>query len=392
MCHIWKLLAIALILTAAVYRQAAIADDALAGWRSGVRIHPVAPDAETHSIHAYFGISPESPDGRHVVYYTSATGDGEKGDIRILERASGKETIIASDITTEDAHRAACQQWTGGGKTVVYHNCQNGVWRVMAVDLGTLRRRVLAENRQVGFGSAKQAWIPVYGCHWNPGPHRDLELIHVETSEIRRPVTAKQVVAEYGDWVREEFGTTDISIFFPMLSPDGRKVFFKLARPRGLDDFRSKRASYRQGKVVFDLTNQRFMRLIEKWGHPSWDSRSEAIFEKGNFLFDVETGRSRRCAPSAPSNHPSLSPDGRVFVTDADVSKRDFGKPGDWAIVVGDTTEDRFVVVDQFNDTGGARSWRKVHPHPAFSADGRRIYYNVSAGDWTRLFVAECAR
>lgn len=78
-------------------------------------------------------------------------------------------------------------------------------------------------------------------------------------------------------------------------------------------------------------------------------------------------------------------------MTDADVSKRDFGKPGDWAIMVGDTQVDRFMVVAQFNNTGGATSWRRSHPHPAFSADGRRIYYNVSEGQWTRLFVAECA-
>ena len=45
----------------------------------------------------------------------------------------------------------------------------------------------------------------------------------------------------------------------------------------------------------------------------------------------------------------------------------------------------------QFNNAGGAKSWRRSHPHPTFSADGHRIYYNVNDGDWTRLFVAECA-
>ena len=27
--------------------------------------------------------------------------------------------------------------------------------------------------------------------------------------------------------------------------------------------------------------------------------------------------------------------------------------------------------------------------HPVFSADGKRIYFNVNADKWTRLFVAE---
>lgn len=365
--------------------------DPLAPWRSGAKIHAVAPEAGHHSIHSYFNTCPESPDGKYVLYYTSTTPEGETGDLRILERATGKETIIAANLTTEDAHRAACQQWVNGGKTIVYHDCRNGRWFVMAMDVATLKQRVLAEDRQLGFGASQHPWAPVYGCHWNPGTHKDLELIHVETGEIRKPVTVAQVVQEYGAWVEKKFGTKDISIFFPVLSPDGGKVFFKMARPSGGSEFRSSKASFRDGKVVYDLANKRFLRLIEQWGHPSWDPASKAIFEKGGVLADVETGLSKRYSPSSPSDHPTISPDGQIFVTDADVSKRDFGKEGDWAIVVGDTKADRFAVVAQFNNTGGAKSWRRSHPHPAFSADGRRIYYNVSEGNRTRLFVVECA-
>ena len=37
----------------------------------------------------------------------------------------------------------------------------------------------------------------------------------------------------------------------------------------------------------------------------------------------------------------------------------------------------------------GATTWRKNHPHPAFSPDGKRIYYNGNSGPWTTLHVAE---
>jgi hypothetical protein len=47
------------------------------------------------------------------------------------------------------------------------------------------------------------------------------------------------------------------------------------------------------------------------------------------------------------------------------------------------------VLLDRFHNDGGAKSWRRNHPHPAFSADGRRIYYNVSEGSYTTLMVAE---
>ena len=219
-------------------------DPALHPWKSP-RIHAVANFGDRHVIHSYFNTSPESPDGKYVLYYTSGTRDGENGDLRIQERATGKETIIAREITAEDAHRAACQQWSNGGKTVLYHDCRDGRWTVVAVDIATGEERVLAEDRQLGFGSPTGRLAPIYGCHWNPGPHRDLELVDVVTGELRTAVKVEDVVREYGEWIQETFGTKDISIFFPILSADEKKVFFKLSRPGGGNDFRSKSASLR---------------------------------------------------------------------------------------------------------------------------------------------------
>ena len=362
--------------------------DPLAHWRSGIQVKPVASHRDRHVIHSYFNTCPESPDGKYVVYFTSQTADGESGDVRILQRSTGKETVVAANVTAEDAHRAACQQWSNGGKTVVYHDCRDRRWYVIAVDLATGKTRILAEDRQAAFGSPTSPWVPIYGCHWNPGQHHDLELVNVVTGEIRTVVKLADVVKTYGEWIEREFGTTDVSIFFPIISPDNNRVFFKMARPGGGTDFRSKKASYRAGKIVYDLEQQRFVRLFEKWGHPSWSPDSQRIFEKGNFVIDVTTGKSRRCAPSCFSNHPTIAPHGRLFVTDADVTKREYGNPGDWAIAVGSMISDEFVVLDVFGNTQGARSWRRSHPHPVFSTDGQRIYYNVNEGPWTTLLVA----
>lgn len=58
-------------------------------------------------------------------------------------------------------------------------------------------------------------------------------------------------------------------------------------------------------------------------------------------------------------------------------------------VAVGDISSGRYEVLHRFDNTQGATSWRRSHPHPAFSHDGRRIYFNVGDGEWTRLFVAE---
>src|SRR4051812_19885744 len=68
--------------------------DSLAAWKSGVKVAPVS-GADHHSIHAYFNTTPESPDGRHIVFYVSTTTDGQDGEIRVRERSTGRETVLA---------------------------------------------------------------------------------------------------------------------------------------------------------------------------------------------------------------------------------------------------------------------------------------------------------
>lgn len=361
------------------------------------KVHPVCTMPDRHSIHSYFNFCPESPDGRFVLFFASTDPVGEHGDLVIRERSSGTETTIATAITTEDAHRVACQQWADNGRAVVYHDCRDGRWFVMAVDIATGRSRILAEDRQLAFGSVASPWVPVYGCHWNPGKHRNLELINLRTGETKTPLTIEQAVAGHEEWVRTSFGegtrTSDLSIFFPVMSPDGSKVFFKMARGNGGDDFRSPNASLRQGKFVFDLKEKRLLRMFPQWGHPSWHPDNRHIIEKVSgggalVLLDSVTGQQVQLCLT-PSDHPTISPDARYFATDANVAGRDFGLPNQLAVLVARTTADGFVVLHQFDNSKGATSWRHNHPHPFFSQDGRRLYYNVNDGPWTRLFVAE---
>jgi hypothetical protein len=367
----------------------AASDAAFADWRDHVRIRPAVPEAAEHAIHAYFNTCPESPDGRWLLFYASTDADADHGELRLLERASGKVKVLARIAKVEDAHRAACQQWVDGGRAVAWHDCRAGRWVVATADPDTGTERILAEDRQLGFGSPTQPLLPLYGCHWNPGAHRDLELADVRTGTITTAVRIAEVVAAHREWVEKIFATGDgLSVFFPVLSPDGAKVFFKVAKGRGGDDFRGMDASHRDGKVVWDLAAGKPLRRYDFWGHPSWAPSSDGIFEKGNMLTTFADPQERRFAKGSPSDHPSLSPEATLFVTDADITKRE-GVEGTWGIIIGSTRQEEYATIHRFLNNHGATSWRRSHPHPVFSADGRRVYFNVSAGPWTRLHVAE---
>ncbi len=385
-----SILSLMLILCVAVTRMPAEEKvDPLAAWRSGVRIQPVSPDAVGHTIHAYFNTCPESPDGGRVLFFSSSTRDAHHGELRIRDRATGVEKVLAKDIHVEDAHRVACQQWVSNGRRVVFHGERDVEWFVAAVDVGSATERVLAKGRLSGWGQPNADVVPLYGLHWNPGSHRDLELLNVETGEIRTAVTNEAVKAAYPDWIAKAYGDKPTSIFFPVLSPDLTRVFFKMATPSG-GDARSTAASQRQGLVCYNLADQRFLFLRERWGHPAWHPDKKSIVEMAYTLIDSDTGKERRI-PDLPifrGDHPSASPDGKLIVTDTTMDRLG-GDTNDWGVIVADARGAHHVLIHQFQNSRGASSWRRSHPHPVFSPDGRRIYFNVSSGPWTQLFVAE---
>jgi hypothetical protein len=344
-------------------------------------------------MHTYYLLNPESPDGRKVLFFASMDRAGHVGQICVLDRQTGKETVLADDVHTEDAHRVALQQWTANGQAVAYHEVVDKRWRVVVIDVESGTQKIVALDRQLGFGRGDGHVLALYGCHWNPGEHRDLELYDLRTGEIRTAVKIGDVERMFADWLAKEFAGKPTSIAFPTISPDHQRVFFKMSAGNGGDNYRSKDASHRQGIVFYDLARQRLTCMRETWGHPAWHPDSFHWIEMGNLLFDANGGPVTRIpnVPALRGQHLSISPCGKLFVSDG-LTETLGGPPGEWAVLVADLRGNEYEILHRFAGTGGAKSWRVSHPHPVFSADSRRIYYNVNAGQYTQLSLAELAR
>ncbi|MBI5397171.1 MAG: hypothetical protein HZA91_17880 [Verrucomicrobia bacterium] len=109
----------------------------LAAWRDGVKIAPVSTAAGRHTIHSYVNTCPESPDDRWVLFFASTTADAHRGELRILERSTGQEKVLARDINT--AVRAAKVSLTVAGCIVSCAPCWKWIRRE--------GRRMRRENR-----------------------------------------------------------------------------------------------------------------------------------------------------------------------------------------------------------------------------------------------------
>src|SRR6185436_5766288 len=82
---------------------AAEADDPVAAWR-GAKVRPVSAVPNRHTMHTYYLVNPESPDGTKVVFYASTDKAGHVGNVVVQDRATGTETVLAENVHTEDAH------------------------------------------------------------------------------------------------------------------------------------------------------------------------------------------------------------------------------------------------------------------------------------------------
>jgi hypothetical protein len=378
----------------------AAAPDPIAPWKTAAT-RPVSTIPDRHTIHTYFNVSPESLDSRHVLYYTSVTPEAHAGEIRIQERATGKETVLVRNLDCEDAHRVACQQWTSHDRSVVFHDLRNGEVVTAAVDVGTLNERVLARGRMVSFGTQQSDLVPIYGVHFQPGRFTDVEILNVSTGEIKTVMTAREVRDAYPEEIRKLYGDLQISTPFGVLSPDEKLIFFKLSAqspdyhplPEGGLHWPRSYQSDREGIVCFDIEHAKLLFFRRNWGHPSWDPRSTTILNVPNVLQNARTGEERAipALPKFPGQHHAFSPDGKLFVTDTQLETFG-GEKGEWGVAVCDAAGGNWTMLARFRGDRGATTWRKNHAHPAFSPDGNRIYYNVNSGRYTQLYVAERSR
>lgn len=343
-----------------------------------------------HALHSYFNACPESPDGRTIVAFVSTQPEGHFGDIVIIDRAAGGRTVLAGGVEADDSHRQAHQQWIDGGSAIVFQNRVGGRWQVERIDVRNGARRVLLRDRLLGWSQPGAVIVPVYGPHWEPGGHTGLELLDVRTGDVTPAITLEQVRRAAPAITSAFPADRPLSIFFPVLSPDLSRVFFKLSSPTGAG-FRAADASLRQGLIVWSLAEQRCLGHAPNWGHPSWHPDSRTIVNVDNQWLDTDsmTTRTIDFLPRFRGSHPSVSPDHRWLATDTYLSAFG-GEKGRWGVALADLVNRSWCIVHRAPVIGGGTtSHRPPHPHPAFSADSRRLYFNVNLGTHTVLHLMD---
>lgn len=336
--------------------------------------------SDMESKHSYFDLCPESPDGTKVSFFQFDKGAPGDGRI-VICRPDGSGCINVPFTCRAGSHTAAEQQWMNNDEVVFQFSEDDKTYcGVYSISEGTLRKvpggiRMFSDISGLGLfvdkkpgGSALEHAV----CS-----------IDLSSNQTRRLFTVKDLAA-INPLADKIPNLEDVYLKHTKWSSDG-KQFFTVFTNRPDNRVKSLFVANADG------SNLRY--LCEFGHHPMWSSDSSYIYafrklpEKGYndlIAYPVDGSEPYIMLKHARGVHSSISPDNRYLVTDV----HNWGKEGQGAILLYDLSAQDYEVLasfplpDKSHETG-------THPHPVWSRNGKRVYFNAMHEGQARLFAAE---
>lgn len=330
-----------------------------------------------HAIHYYFHQNPESPDGTRVVY-SSLNTDADRTDIVVCAR-DGQDAYVVGTVHGCEPHVGACPIWIDDGH-VAFADQASGLVHVVRLMDGDRRTwpggidEYSRSNRKIIYSVKSQAEGMTPGVHaldpWT-GHQACLIDMHVVASfaaAMGRPYAASWHF-DHACW-----------------SPDGNRLIFEIkteAKSMIDADFLFHARSDGTEVALFGL----------KPMHPHWWDDQSIFGHDWQQLRDHQLRRWRLDGSpievlAGSGCHGAVSSDRRLVATEswygADPINLMIFRRGECVPAAVMHRQDRVV---RGCDFWGVRS----HMHPAFSDDGRRLYFNAWLPDdpWPQVYRCE---
>ncbi|NLO06170.1 MAG: hypothetical protein GX131_10125 [candidate division WS1 bacterium] len=334
----------------------------------------------THSAyndkHAYYDISPWSPDGSKIVFSSALPGRNDAA-IYVMD-ADGTNIRQVATGSGFGMHTGAFPIWAPDGESIYYHT------------------RWTDEAGEPRSGTAR-AWLDSGTVDHIPSGVRQIswatgDLLWME-NRVDSPVERGLYASEGdGSSVRLLAGTADISALSPSRdmhgqcerlgltnckwSPDGERAMVVLV---GYDARGSQlvKEIYTVGADGKDLTFVMAFNHHHIW-HP--DSR-QIIANCADGLYIVDwDGSGRRKVSDLAQGHPSFNPDGSMIVTDCYS-----GEYADMLVLI-DPQTGEVQPLASVPTVHGRSHETGTHPHPCWSPDGKSVIYDSDQEGHCQLY------
>lgn len=341
--------------------------------------HQVGADGAS-TIFSFFNTCPESPDGKTIAYVRcikEPSGDGDEllapAELWVCDRNLKKYRKVTG-IKGTAAHNGIEAQWIDNSRIAFF---DNGIVRLVNIYTGKdlLNKQIKAD----GLGHQPHQGKVLYNIYTDdgrgePGTY-ELDCNTLQTRLVLSVKAYAQVLLPAYLQQKDIDSLQHWRTLHSQYSPDGKKIAFRL-------DVGSSEKSQLLGVCNIDGSG---LKIMNKALHFFWYDNTSIV---GHLQVDKngkrpETPEKRYTLTrwdlngnilqemmTPPGNHLAMSPDGQHFVSETFyqtnpviVKLYTIGHPGATVTIAG---------FDPYDIT-----WkRRFHVNPAFSRDGKRVYYS----------------
>lgn len=333
-------------------------------------VSPVGQDA----VISYFHQFPDSPDGKRLVF--TIFKDNQTSDI-VVKDLEKQEFYTVNTVSGANRHSGAYPLWIDN-ETLAYHNSnQDNTIFIHNIVTGKIDEY---QGSQISDYSSVNNKILYKTRSENVG-EKHIYVIDL-TTKTTSPLISIEDVQHFKEEMGAEIPVKQWNFDHPYWSPDGKKIMFqikaKLRNDKG-------KAVKRVANLFFaDADGSNITFAGPKPMHVQWwDNENFFGYEtdnkgphhmniydqQGNVVIEDITGH---------GNHGTVSPNREWIVTDTwyrtDPIKVHVYKKGE--------TSPTKLLFQQPNIVNGKNFWDvHSHIHPAFSRDGKKVYFNGMSSD-----------
>lgn len=369
----------------------------LGAYPEGYSIHQVSAGANP-AMHAYMDICPESPDGTKITYFEFEDKVPGTGRVVIANRDGSDPKYISERIKGHD-HDGARQQWMDNDRVIYGIEDEESSLIFDLADKST--RKVKGQIGMVseihGFGLSHNNY-PASRYKGDDRRPAEVILMDIEQGSIKTLLN-KQEMLEIHPLrnIIESPEYEGLGVFkHPKWSPNGSQLFWVY-----MLELKKTGRKVVKSALLTDRDGKRISYVSEIGQHPMWYTADSLLSYVRRDGFDhtenpsaqdimehpIDGSPGKPIVSEAIGIHGSSSPDRRYFATDV----FDWPEQGTHAVLLYDIESGDYRVLARMKTENGDRK-NSMHPHPSWSRDGQRIYFNGSIDGTRRLCYIDLSR